>query len=360
MTGELKLPPILFSIIFFVAMLILRSMKRTTILYLAPLVLLLCSPPAGHSFDILPFHTRNQSPVVQIFGLPVIGDSRILPAGGKELALVLDVANNYVDDTSRNEHIVLDGETYRLDLTGRFGVGSRFEVGFEIPYIFQNGGVLDSFIQSYHATFGLPQGGRDQAPTGRLLFNYRRNGTTLFHVDQCNSGIGDLLFTTGYQLYRDNAENPGAVALRANLKLPTGDSNELRGSGSTDLALWLTGSQGWKTTTGLWEIFGGGGALGMSRGNVLPDQQQNAVAFGSLGAGWHPLTWLTLKVQFDGHTAFYGDSDLVELNSGSVQIVMGGTLHFSDRTALDIGVSEDLVVKTAPDVVFHFSLRHQF
>ena len=39
---------------------------------------------------------------------------------------------------------------------------------------------------------------------------------------------------------------------------------------------------------------------------------------------------------------------------------MGGTLHFSDRTALDIGVSEDLVVKTAPDVVFNFALRHQF
>jgi hypothetical protein len=110
----------------------------------------------------------------------------------------------------------------------------------------------------------------------------------------------------------------------------------------------------------MWEIFGGGGILGMTKGNVLPDQQQNVVAFGSLGAGWHPLAWLTLKVQFDGHTAFYKDSDLVELSAGSVQIVMGGTLHFSDRTALDIGVSEDLVVKTAPDVVFHLALHHRF
>ena len=98
----------------------------------------------------------------------------------------------------------------------------------------------------------------------------------------------------------------------------------------------------------------------MTKGNVLPDQQQNAVAFGSLGAGWHPPAWLTLKVQFDGHTAFYKDSDLVELSSGSVQIVMGGPLHFSDRTAFDIGVSEDLVVKTDPDVVFHFALNHRF
>jgi len=341
-------------------MLIFPTMKRTSLLSLAPLVLLLCSPSAIHSFDILPFHTQNQSPVVQIFGLPAISDSRILPAGGKELTLVLDVANNYVDDTARNERIVLDGETYRLDLAGRFGVGNGFELGFEIPYIFQNGGVLDGLIENYHSTFGLPQGGRDQAPKGRLLFNYQRNGASLFRVDQCNSGIGDLRLTAGFQLYRDETENPRVLALRASLKFPTGDSNELHGSGSTDLALWLTGSQAWRTTSGLWEIFGGGGVLGMTKGNVLPDQQQNATAFGSLGAGWHPLAWLTLKVQFDGHTAFYKDSDLVELSSGSVQIVMGGTLYFSERTALDIGVSEDLVVKTAPDVVCHFALRHQF
>jgi hypothetical protein len=341
-------------------MLIFPTMKRMVLLYVVHLVLLLCSPSAAHSFDILPFHTHNQSPIVQIFGLPAIGDSRILPAGGRELTLVLDVANNYVDDSARNERIVLDGETYRLDLAGRIGIGNGLELGFDIPYIFQSGGVLDGFIESYHSIFGFPQGGRDQAPKGRLLFNYQRNGATLFRVDQCNSGIGDLRLTTGFQLYRDETESPQALALRASLKLPTGDSGNLHGSGSTDLAVWLTGSQGWKTTTGLWEIFGGGGVLGMTKGNVLPDQQQSAVAFGSLGTGWHPLTWLTLKVQFDGNTAFYKDSDLIELSSGSVQIVMGGTLHFSDRTALDIGVSEDLVVKTAPDVVFHFALRHRF
>jgi hypothetical protein len=98
----------------------------------------------------------------------------------------------------------------------------------------------------------------------------------------------------------------------------------------------------------------------MTDGDVLPDQQQNFVAFSSLGAGWSPISWLALKLQFDGHTAFYRDSDLVEPSSNSVQSVTGGMLAFSERTTLDIGVSEDLVVKTAPDVVFHFALRHRF
>jgi hypothetical protein len=338
----------------------LPGMNTTAKRCLLVLALLLCIPAAGHPFDILPFRTSNQSPLVMIYGLPAIGDARVLAKGEKELALVFDLANMYVDDSAANERIILDGETYRLNLTGRMGIANRFEAGFELPWIFQNVGFLDGFIENYHTTFGFRQNGRDQAPKGRLLFNYQRNGADLIRVDQSSSGIGDIRLTAGYQMYREAGENPGALALRASLKLPTGDSNELRGSGSTDLALWLAAGKGWKTGSGLWEIFGGVGALGMTESDVLPDQQRNVVAFGSIGAGWRPLSWLVLKVQFDGHTAFYKDSDLVELSSDSVQIVMGGSLVFSERTTLDIGVSEDLVVKTAPDVVFHFALSHRF
>jgi hypothetical protein len=335
-------------------------MKHSAVVLLLPLVFLFLTPLAGHPSDITPFLTSNRSPVVQIFGLPAIGDSRILPAGGKELTLVFDLANLFVDDSARNERIVLDGETYRLNLAGRMGIGNRLEIGFELPWLFQNGGFLDGFIEDYHRTFGLSQGGRDQAPKDRLLFQYQRSSANRVYVDQSNSGIGDIRLNGGYRLFSDDCENPRALALRASLKLPTGDSDDLHGSGSADLALWLTASQGWKTASGLWELFGGAGVLGMTDGDVLPEQQQDFVAFGSLGAGWHPLSWLTLKVQLDGHTAFYQDSDLVELGSNAVQAVMGGTVHFSERTALDLGVAEDLIVKTSPDVVFHVALRHRF
>ena len=330
------------------------------LLMMAPLAFLLCTPQAAASSGITPFHTSNRSPVVQIFGLPTVGDSRTLAAGDKELTLVFDLANHYADDSAGNERIVLDGETYRLNLAGRLGIVNRLEIGFELPWLSQNGGFLDGFIENYHDTLGLPQGGRDQAPKGRLLFQYQRGGADAFLVDGSNSGIGDVRLTGGIQLYDSPGGQPRALALRASLKLPTGDSGDLRGSGSTDLALWLTASRGWKTGSGLWELYGGAGILGMTDGDVLPEQQKNLVAFGSAGAGWRPLQWLTLKVQLDGHTAFYRDSDLDELDSVSVQAVMGGTLHFSERTALDLGVAEDLVVKTSPDVVFHFALRHRF
>jgi hypothetical protein len=48
------------------------------------------------------------------------------------------------------------------------------------------------------------------------------------------------------------------------------------------------------------------------------------------------------------------------VNSGSVQLVSGGTIGFSEKTFLDVGVSEDVWVDTAPDVVFHLALRSRF
>jgi hypothetical protein len=41
-------------------------------------------------------------------------------------------------------------------------------------------------------------------------------------------------------------------------------------------------------------------------------------------------------------------------------LTIGGTVAFDTKTSLDIGVSEDLIVATAPDVVFHLALRRTF
>jgi hypothetical protein len=97
----------------------------------------------------------------------------------------------------------------------------------------------------------------------------------------------------------------------------------------------------------------------MSDGDILADQQRHAAAFGTLGGGWRPLMRLALKAQVDGHTSCYSDSDLREL-SDSLQLVVGGTLGLTETLTLDIAISEDIVVATAPDIVFHLALRQIF
>ncbi len=323
-------------------------------------VAILFLPAELPAAEIIPFSTHNQSPIIQIFGLPAIGEASILPRGKGDAALTVDLANNYADDSNTRERIILDGESTRFALTGRYGLGRGFEVGLEIPYVIQSGGFLDSFIENYHSTFGFPNGGREQAPRNRLLYQYQRQGRVLLNVDQSDNGPGDVKILGGYQVYQDEQKPSRALAVRASLKLPSGDSGHLLGSGSTDLALWMVGSDDFGLPLGHLGIFWAAGALAMTKGDVLSDQQRPLVGFGSLGLGWAPLRWLALKIQADAHTPFYQDSDLRELNRFAVQMTFGGTLAFSQKTMLDIGVSEDVVVRTSPDVVFHFGLRHRF
>jgi hypothetical protein len=98
----------------------------------------------------------------------------------------------------------------------------------------------------------------------------------------------------------------------------------------------------------------------MTEGDVLKDQQNNLVGFGTLGLGWGPAEWISFKLQLDGHTALYRNSSLIELSHNSLMLVVGGALKLPDGYLLDIGVSEDVAVATAPDVAFHFGLSKRF
>jgi hypothetical protein len=317
-------------------------------------------PLALQAVEITPFHTQNQSPVVQIYGLPSIGSAAVVPYGKAEGKIILDHASNYVNNSNSRENILLDGESTRVTLEGRYGIARGFEGGVEIPFVVLGGGFLDSFIEGYHNTFGFPRGGRDQAPRNRLLYQYRRDGQERLHLDTASYGLGDIRLKGAWQLYQKMEGQPRAAALRASLKLPTGDSDQLHGSGSTDFSLWVTASDGYKLGLGHLTFFGAAGIMAMTDGQVLRDQQRHWVGFGGLGGGWSPLRWIAFKIQANAHTSFYRESDLRELNAVSAQLTMGGTLALSDRTTLDLGITEDIIVATAPDVVFHLNLRLKF
>jgi len=311
---------------------------------------------------ITPFYTFNQSPLVQIYGLPAAESAIIQPPGHAWSLLAIDVASNYTSHVTNRESILLDGESDRLTLAVRYGLTDRLEMGMDLPWVGYNGGIFDNFVEGWHRFFGLPQGGRTRAPHDRLLFTYSKDDQERLRLDNANSGIGDIRLNSGWQLYHEGGPNPCALALRASLKLPTGSSSELRGSGSTDFALWLTASDDFPLSKwwGHVTLFGAAGALAMTNGQVLKDQQQNLAGFGSLGMGWSPRDWIALKTQVSLHSPFYQGSDLGELSRTAVQLLIGGTLAFSSQTALDIAVSEDARVATSPDVALHLGLSHQF
>lgn len=341
-------------------------MKTVLCVSVAMLMLMLMLVVPGHAapvaepLTITPFHTADRSPLVQIFGMPEPVGSEILPHGEGAAAISLDISSNYAHAETASETILLDGEGYRTTLALRYGLGSRFEAGMELPFIGNSGGVFDRFIEGWHDFFGLPQGGRKEAPRNRLDYSYSRDGAQRLKLDDSGFGIGDIRLTAGYQLYKGAGESPPSVALRAGLKLPTGNSNRLQGSGSVDGSLWLDASDDYTVSIGHVTLFGSGGAMAMSRGDVLPDQQRSLAGFGALGVGWAPADWIALILQLSGHTPLYEESGLTLLSSNSLQLHSGGTLRLPGSFLLDIAVSEDIAVDTAPDVTLHLALRRRF
>lgn len=325
---------------------LIASLRRTIFVFF----LFGCAPALADWLDPLP--TYNQSPLVQIFGLPAPGSARVLAPGQRRARVSIDLANDFLFNQAGSESITLDGETHRATVAVKYG-GAAAEWGIEVPYVSLSGGFLDSFIDNWHDVFNLPQGGRDGAPFDQFNFLYERDGVTRLRITEASRGIGDVRLTAGWQLRSAAAAD---AALRASLKLPTGDAAELHGSGAADFALWLaTACASAVCRTVGWSA--SGGAMLLGRGDVLPSQQRRYVVFGGIGLAYRPWQPIVFKADLRAHSPFYRDTRLRPLGATAFQLILGGTWIVDESTALDIGVTEDVRADTAPDVSLLISLR---
>lgn len=322
----------------------------------AALLLALCcsvASPVCADFSATPFATTNQSPLIQLYGLPRDSSAGITPHGTTFLRLSHDLTSNYTSSTNSREQVTLDSENYRTTISARYGISPRWEIGIDIPYISYNGGFLDGFIVNWHDTFGLPQGGRNITVRDRTRISYRVNRNQLLDRDSAASGPGDIALNAGYQVYRSSSTQ---VALKGGIKLPSGSSSSLLGSGSTDMQLQLCAS----TTKGTFGTFGAVGVLAMADSHILAEQHNPVAGLAMAGLGWQAAPWLAFKAQLNGVTSLYRNSTLAEVGSPSLLLITGGTIDLSHGYLLDMGVAEDVAVATAPDVSFHLSLSSSF
>ena len=65
------------------------------------------------------------------------------------------------------------------------------------------------------------------------------------------------------------------------------------------------------------------------------------IVFGRFGVTWRPLTRLSLTAQLDAHSSPYSASGVAPLADPSVMIGLGGALRLTERTTLEIAVTED-------------------
>jgi hypothetical protein len=294
-----------------------------------------------------PFATANRSPFLQATGLPDARGAVLLAPAASEWAARFEVANSSIDDAGpRGSRVFIDGETRRFTVSWRRGFGGGWEAGLELPFLRHSGGFLDAPIERWHDLFGMPNGNRDRRPRDALLFSYGGAGGR-FLLNEAAGGPGDLRLTVGRAL------GEGSSA-RATLSLPTGDADNLTGSGTAELATSLH-----FRGTGPGQRFyhqASAGVLLAGDGEVLPQAREAVIGFGSVTLGWRATDRLHLKLQADAHTAAYDVPGEV-LGEPSLQLVIGGSLRLADSFVVDLAVSEDIVVTRSPDVVLQLGLR---
>jgi hypothetical protein len=303
-----------------------------------------------------PVAVSNRNPFVAVYGLPVAQSARLLGASQLNTALQVNVANSFSRDQSGNEAIFIDGETLHTNLQLRYGLSDRLELGLDLPYISHDGGSLDSFIDSWHEAWGLPDGDRPSYAEDQLTYDYQGQGNAVFSMSRAEQGVGDASLTLAYQLSNTPQRQ---WALRGALKLPTGDADVLLGSKSTDVSMSLHVSDqsfGDEYRIGL---HASAGLLWMDEGEVLNQLREDWVAFGSATLSWQFTPAVNLKLQLDAHSAFY-DSSLTELGRDAVQLTLGGTVNISNNWSIDLAVVEDIAVDTSPDVVFHIAVKAMY
>ena len=294
--------------------------------------------------------TSNQSPIISLFGLPP-------PASFqhqlKSAYARVSLANNFIPRSSENESLLLDGETLRLETGLVYPVGDCWDAEVRVPFVKHSGGQLDSFVDSWHDIFGLPESGRPLTPNDRLLYSYRLDGDSVLAFTDSTSGLGDIVVSFAYSPVCDLQKT---LLLRSGVKFATGDPDRLMGSGGTDFFVDFsrTGELvdsvlDYSFTTGL--LF--------TESSELFSNQRSSVIYASGGLSWRFNSTVAFGGQLTAHSPFF-DSELKVLGQWALQIVVGSWIDLSDQLQLEVAMSEDPVYGSSPDVVFHTGLNFRF
>jgi len=182
-----------------------------------------------------PIYIANQNPFIQIYGLPKAEAGFITPKGKLDATFLYYVSNNAISaDAGNGETIDWDGETAQYSIKLRYGVLDRLELGADVPYIQHSGGYLDSVIRRFHSMVGFPNDRQESFVKNQIQYEVGD-----YSLREKKSGLGDIRFTAAVPLFTESIRSRRHLAARSVLKLPTGESNDLLGSGGTDISAGL-------------------------------------------------------------------------------------------------------------------------
>ena len=155
-----------------------------------------------------------------------------------------------------NLGLYMDVESYRQNFRFKYGMSTSFEVSLEVPFLTMTGGVMDEYVEAFHAMVGVSDGEqegayREYSDRNKFGFYIARNGELLVAND---SGVfgdtflgkrGDTSLGAKWNVWEGGRIMP-AFTLKLNYKVATGEKGDdgLASSGSDDHGYMMTFSKG--------------------------------------------------------------------------------------------------------------------
>ncbi|MDJ0758382.1 MAG: DUF3187 family protein [Woeseiaceae bacterium] len=304
--------------------------------------------------DVLP--EDSTGPFSGGFGLPGIEEGGALAAAGRfHTGFSIITASHAIVEEEGDESLIIDGETIRTLVDVRYGVRPGLEVGIELPYVMHQAGNLDSLIDTWHDIFSLPEGTRDDRPQDVLDFTYSTAEGDVVAFTERTQGLGDVRLFAGLDLASSDKHKR---ALRLSVKLPTGEAEDLLGSGGTDVSVGVSGDIIAAGDNPDFSVFYRANVTYLGEPDVLADIYNDVVWQFSAGFAYALHPCFALNAQSTLRTSLY-DSEIETLGEPALTLTFGGTIKLTDRLSLGLGVTEDIKVNSAPDVTFNVGLRYR-
>lgn len=181
-----------------------------------------------------PLSVRNAEPLNTLFLQAPPASASVLAHGHKRIQLNVDIINHLLFDRSANSRFEQDFEIQRLTVMYAQGVGDGVQVAVFLPLFARNGGILDEIINIWHRWFGLKGGGRANYRNYQIRERLIHSGQTLVSLNSSAIGTGDAMIEVSKSFGQSGRS---FWAVRAIVKLPTGNAAQQFGSGAMDAGL---------------------------------------------------------------------------------------------------------------------------
>lgn len=318
---------------------------------LYPAIAIAGSNTNRHFTHYNPFETRDQNLFNLIHGQALPTNAHLIKKSQGLWSSALIITNALNIESNSNEDVYLDYEAYRFNLSYQYGFNNNWNLKLDVPLIHQSGGIFDSSVDNWHEFFGLHRANRPFVEHDQYNLQYSDQTQTQLDFNAENTSLGDIQIAVARSIIENGSTT---MSLWASLKLPTGDEDKLSGNGATDYSAWLALNQHLSDN---WLINLNAGAVILGSDNYKNIPLSKHVFYGHVMLGWLVFDNINLKLQLQGHTSYYDQSQL-KILADTYFLTIGGAITINQCNQLDIAVSEDIKVDASPDASFLISWRH--